>query len=80
MVTALKYFLLGLGIGLLTAPRSGEETRRLLVDQFFAYLDQWLAPADIESEDWGDEPLDGEGGPAMDGVSTSTISGTASAS
>jgi hypothetical protein len=36
--TAIQYFTLGLGLGLLLAPRKGDETRALLLDQLRSYL------------------------------------------
>ncbi len=39
--TALRFFLLGLGIGFLTAPRRGEETRRLLGIRLEDFGDWW---------------------------------------
>lgn len=43
--TAIQYFTLGLGLGLLLAPRKGDETRALLVDQIRSYLQDAFAGA-----------------------------------
>jgi hypothetical protein len=36
--TAIQYFTIGLALGLLLAPRKGDETRALLLDQIRGYL------------------------------------------
>lgn len=36
--TAIQYFTIGLALGLLLAPRKGDETRALLLDQIRSYL------------------------------------------
>ena len=36
--TAVQYFTIGLALGLLLAPRKGDETRALLLDQIRTYL------------------------------------------
>lgn len=41
--TATRYFLLGLFIGYLTAPRSGEQSRRILFDYVGAMLGELFA-------------------------------------
>lgn len=38
---AIRFFLIGLGVGLLTAPRSGEETRRLLGNRLQGVGEWW---------------------------------------
>ncbi len=40
--TAIKYLLLGMVLGLLIAPRSGEETRRLLRERGATWLRETL--------------------------------------
>jgi hypothetical protein len=51
--TALRSFLLGLVVGMLVAPRSGADTRRLLVEKLEAFVNgvldvAGLPPVDIE--------------------------------
>ena len=36
--TAIQYFTIGLALGLLLAPRKGDETRALLLDQIRSYM------------------------------------------
>jgi hypothetical protein len=36
--TAIQYFTIGLALGLLIAPRKGDETRALLLDQLRSYM------------------------------------------
>jgi len=43
--TAIQYFTLGLALGLLLAPRKGDETRTLLIDQIRTYLQDAFANA-----------------------------------
>jgi hypothetical protein len=42
LYASLKYFSLGLVIGLLTAPRTGRESRRLVWDQARALTGDWF--------------------------------------
>jgi gas vesicle protein len=41
--TAIQYFTLGLALGLLLAPRKGEETRSLLFDQLRSYMQEGMS-------------------------------------
>lgn len=43
--TAIQYFTLGLGLGLLLAPRKGDETRTMLIAQARSYLQDAFAGA-----------------------------------
>ena len=43
LYASLKYFALGLVIGLLTAPRPGHESRRLLQDQIGTTVQDWFS-------------------------------------
>jgi len=43
--TAIQYFTLGLALGLLLAPRKGDETRAVLIDQLRTYLQDAFAGA-----------------------------------
>lgn len=43
--TAIQYFTLGLGLGLLLAPRKGDETRTILIDQIRSHLQDAFAGA-----------------------------------
>jgi hypothetical protein len=43
--TAVQYFTVGLALGLLLAPRRGEETRALLLDQVRTYMGDAFAGA-----------------------------------
>jgi hypothetical protein len=40
--TAVRFFILGLAVGVLIAPRAGAETRRLLGDRFQSVVNQLL--------------------------------------
>lgn len=40
--TAIQYFTIGLALGLLLAPRKGEETRSLLFDQMRSYMQEGM--------------------------------------
>ncbi len=42
LYASLKYFVLGLVLGLLTAPRTGRDSRRLLWDQAYGMAKDWL--------------------------------------
>jgi hypothetical protein len=41
--TAIQYFTIGLAIGLILAPRKGEETRALLFDQVRTYMQEGMS-------------------------------------
>jgi hypothetical protein len=43
---ALKYFTVGLLVGLLLAPRAGAETRRLLVERLSQFLGPLTSPTE----------------------------------
>ncbi len=43
--TAIQYFTLGLALGLLLAPRKGDETRSLLIDQIRTYVQEAFSNA-----------------------------------
>ena len=43
--TAIQYFTLGLALGLLLAPRKGEETRTMLAEQLRDYFQEAMAGA-----------------------------------
>jgi gas vesicle protein len=45
--TAVRFFFIGLGVGLLLAPRKGEETRQLIREKVNEALDSVLEIADL---------------------------------
>lgn len=57
--TAIQYFTLGLGLGLLLAPRKGDETRTILMDQIRSYLQDAFAMARGAMPDSAHHPEDG---------------------
>jgi hypothetical protein len=56
--TAIQYFTLGLALGLLLAPRKGDETRAILVDQIRSYLQDAFAGAQGAMPDSAHHPAD----------------------
>jgi hypothetical protein len=57
--TAIQYFTLGLALGLLLAPRKGDETRALLVEQLRSYMGDAMNNARGASPDSAHHPEDG---------------------
>jgi hypothetical protein len=56
--TAIQYFTLGLALGLLLAPRKGDETRAILLDQIRSYAQDAFAGARGAMPDTGHHPAD----------------------
>lgn len=56
--TAIQYFTLGLALGLLLAPRKGDETRAILFDQIRSYLQDAFAAAQGAAPDSTHHPAD----------------------
>jgi len=56
--TAIQYFTLGLGLGLLLAPRKGDETRALLMGQIRSYLQDAFSGARGAMADTDHHPED----------------------
>lgn len=56
--TAIQYFTLGLALGLLLAPRKGDETRAILLDQIRSYAQDAFAGARGTMADAGHHPAD----------------------
>lgn len=62
---AIRFFFMGLAVGVLLAPRSGKETRRLVRERADRLLNDLLDAATLGAFDSGagaDEEGDGEGG------------------
>jgi len=57
--TAIQYFTLGLGLGLLLAPRKGDETRAILIDQIRSYFQDAFASAQGAMPTSAHHPEDG---------------------
>ncbi len=55
--TATRYFVLGLLIGYLTAPRRGEESRRLIINYIGAMLGELFAMQPEEAGEQGIRPI-----------------------
>jgi len=56
--SALQYFTIGLALGLLLAPRKGDETRALLVDQIRSYLQDAMSARQGGSPEQAHHPED----------------------
>ena len=56
--TAIQYFTLGLALGLLLAPRKGDETRAILLDQIRSYVQDAFAGARGAMPDSAHHPED----------------------
>jgi gas vesicle protein len=60
--TAIQYFTLGLALGLLLAPRKGDETRAMLIDQIRSYAQDAFQGAQGAMSDDGHHPDDASRG------------------
>jgi hypothetical protein len=58
---AIRFFFMGLAVGILLAPRSGKETRRLVRERADRLLNDLLDAATLGSLDAGAAPLDDAG-------------------
>jgi hypothetical protein len=56
--SAIQYFTLGLALGLLLAPRKGDETRTLLLEQVRSYMQDAMSNARGGSPDHAHHPED----------------------
>ena len=63
---AIRFFFMGLAVGVLLAPRSGRETRRLLRARADRLLNDLLDAATLGALDPGPAPIDETEGPAED--------------
>jgi hypothetical protein len=61
---AIRFFFMGLAVGVLLAPRSGRETRRLVRERADRLLNDLLDAATLGAFDSGAAPLDDDGEPA----------------
>ena len=59
---AIRFFFMGLAVGVLLAPRSGKETRRLVRERADRLLNDLLDAATLGALDPGLEPEETEGG------------------
>lgn len=56
--SAVQYFTIGLALGLLLAPRKGDETRALLLDQIRSYLQDAMSARQGGNPDHAHHPED----------------------
>jgi hypothetical protein len=61
---AIRFFFMGLAVGVLLAPRSGRETRRMVRERADRLLNDLLDAATLGAFDSGAAPLDDDGEPA----------------
>ena len=59
---AIRFFFMGLAVGVLLAPRSGEETRRMLRERADRLLNDLLDAATLGTYEGPNGRADGEGG------------------
>jgi YtxH-like protein len=57
---AIRFFFMGLAVGVLLAPRSGKETRRMVRERADRLLNDLLDAATLSGLDPGVEPEEGE--------------------
>ena len=63
---AIRFFFMGLAVGVLLAPRSGRETRRLMRERADRLLNDLLDAATLGAFDSGPAPLDDDSEPATE--------------
>ena len=64
---AIRFFFMGLAVGVLLAPRSGKETRRMVRERADRLLNDLLDAATLSGLDPGIAPDDADGGEAKSG-------------
>jgi hypothetical protein len=64
---AIRFFFMGLAVGVLLAPRSGKETRRMVRERADRLLNDLLDAATLSGLDPGTAPDDADGGETKSG-------------